>query len=314
MRWVGIDEAGYGPNLGPLVLTAVVAEGPGPAPPDVWRDLAATVCRAGGDPSRLWVDDSKRLYRPADGLQRLEAASLAVLDALGASIPACVSGWFAAFGAGAADEVELAPWLGRLCPLIGPRARSVEAMARRPLTGASWKIAAVKSVAVGPFRFNRALGSVGSKAVVHYGGFARLLEWIWEQAADGVETIVRSDKHGGRHYYFERLQQTFPGTWIDRGPESAGLSRYVLREPGRRMELSLVPRADADDGLVALASIVSKLLRERWMAVFNAFWTSRVAGLAPTAGYPGDAARFRDAIEPLCREWGLDASRWWRSK
>ena len=26
MRWVGIDEAGYGPNLGPLVMTAVVAE------------------------------------------------------------------------------------------------------------------------------------------------------------------------------------------------------------------------------------------------------------------------------------------------
>ena len=27
MRWVGIDEAGYGPNLGPLVMTAVIAEG-----------------------------------------------------------------------------------------------------------------------------------------------------------------------------------------------------------------------------------------------------------------------------------------------
>ena len=26
VRWVGIDEAGYGPNLGPLVMTAVIAE------------------------------------------------------------------------------------------------------------------------------------------------------------------------------------------------------------------------------------------------------------------------------------------------
>ena len=28
MRWVGIDEAGYGPNLGPLVMTAVIAGSP----------------------------------------------------------------------------------------------------------------------------------------------------------------------------------------------------------------------------------------------------------------------------------------------
>ena len=27
MCWAGIDEAGYGPNLGPLVMTAVIAEG-----------------------------------------------------------------------------------------------------------------------------------------------------------------------------------------------------------------------------------------------------------------------------------------------
>ena len=69
MRWVGIDEAGYGPNLGPLVMTAVIAESCNmmdesapvfdASPPDLWRDLASTVDRAGGDPGRLWLDDSK---------------------------------------------------------------------------------------------------------------------------------------------------------------------------------------------------------------------------------------------------------------
>ena len=43
IRWVGIDEAGYGPNLGPLVMTAVVAESAEDRPPDLWADLAETV-------------------------------------------------------------------------------------------------------------------------------------------------------------------------------------------------------------------------------------------------------------------------------
>ena len=65
--WAGIDEAGYGPNLGPLVMTAVVAEG---ERPDLWRDRESWICRAGGDPGRLWVDDSKRLYHPGAGPDR----------------------------------------------------------------------------------------------------------------------------------------------------------------------------------------------------------------------------------------------------
>ena len=314
IRWVGIDEAGYGPNLGPLVMTAVVAEGPGAEPPDVWRDLAATVCRSGEDTRRLWIDDSKRLYRAGEGLPRLEAASLAVLDAAGRPWPASVGGWFSAFEAGTLEEVELTPWLEGLFPLVGPRAGTWAVVPKGPLRGARWRITAVRSVVVGPARFNRELERSGSKARVHFGAFARLLAWLWALAADGIETRVGSDKHGGRHYYLDLLYEAFPDAWIDRGSEGAELSRYTLRDRSRRLELRLFPRADAQDGLVALASIVSKMLRERWMTVFNAYWTSRLAGLAPTAGYPGDAARFRAAIEPHCAARGLDPSVWWRAK
>jgi hypothetical protein len=50
------------------------------------------------------------------------------------------------------------------------------------------------------------------------------------------------------------------------------------------------------------------------MGAFNAYWTTRIPGLAPTAGYPGDALRFRRAIEPTCRELGFEAGSWWRCK
>src|SRR5205823_4038269 len=149
------------------------------------------------------------------------------------------------------------------------------------------------------------------KARVHFTAFARLLNALWERARDGVATQVRCDKHGGRHFYLEALLDLLPDVWIDRGPEGPELSRYTVRGEGRRLELSLAPRADSSDGLVALASIVSKAVREAWMDAFNAHWTARIADLRPTAGYPLDATRFRQAIEADCQARGLPPALWW---
>jgi hypothetical protein len=46
----------------------------------------------------------------------------------------------------------------------------------------------------------------------------------------------------------------------------------------------------------------------------SARWAARIPGLRPTAGYPGDSARFRRAIEADCLARGLDPSLWWRAK
>jgi ribonuclease HII len=172
----------------------------------------------------------------------------------------------------------------------------------------------VRSELVGPARFNEGLARHGSKALVHFEAFARLLARVWAQNAEGETTYVRADKHGGRHFYYDRLLEAFPDAWIDRGSEGPDLSRYTVRSGRRRIELSLLPRADSSDGLVALASIVSKAVREAWMDAFNAYWGKRIAGLRPTAGYPVDAARFRREIEPLCEEHGLAPERWWRAR
>jgi hypothetical protein len=326
-RWVGIDEAGYGPNLGPLVMTAVVAESPGdvndangegPRPPDLWVDLAARVGRAGGDPDLLWVDDSKALYRPGSGRDRLEAACLALVAATGPS-PSSLGGLLDALGAGTLDDVELTPWLDPEAadppvPSVSARARVERALAGRPFDGAPWQVVSVRSVVVGPARFNAGLAAHGSKARVHFDAFARLLRTVWDLTPEDASTHVRCDKHGGRHFYFGPLADAFPDAWIDRGPEGPALSRYTVRLGGRRLKLSLQPRADSADGLVALASVVSKTVREFWMDAFNAHWAALVPGLRPTAGYPNDALRFRQSIEPLCATRGLAPGSWWRAK
>ncbi len=331
MRWVGIDEAGYGPNLGPLVMTAVIAESWGDAEaapygqacpaPDVWCDLAATVARGGGDGGRFWVDDSKVILRGGRGREQLEATCMALIDAVCRRLPQSQAELLQTLAAGTLEETELGRWLGGLnAECCWPDTRLVEDLASRlacrPLepVGCNWRLTAVRTVVLGPALFNGRLRMLGSKASVHFTAFRELLHHVWELAADGKPTDIQGDKHGGRHYYLEPLLEAFPETWIDRGVEGPELSRYQIRDRGRVMSVSLSPRADGGNGLVALASIVSKTVREVWMDVFNAYWLVRVPGLKPTAGYPVDAARFRRAIEPAARAEGLDPHLWWRDK
>jgi hypothetical protein len=329
LRWIGIDEAGYGPNLGPMVMTAVVADAAdgrrGVAEPeraiDLWGDLAGTVDRAGGDPGRLWVDDSKAILRGGKGRDRLESACLAALHAAGKGVPGSLGELLDVVMSGTPDEAELSPWFdagGRSSswPWVVTRDAVADLVSRRPLApvDGSWRLTAIEAVVLGPARFNAGLEASGSKAEVHFASFARLLRRAWERAGDRSVTFVTGDKHGGRHYYLEPLSRAFADAWIDRGPERPEASRYTIRGDGRRLELTLIPRADRTDGLVALASIVSKAIRELWMDGFNAYWRARVPGLRPTAGYPVDARRFRRAIEGVAVTDGCDPNRWWRVK
>src|SRR5438128_1233396 len=83
---IGTDEAGYAPNLGPLVISATVWHVEDHASQDdLYKRLRAVVCKS---PSRkqplrrLAIGDSKLLYRPPHGLSLLERGVLAALGAL----------------------------------------------------------------------------------------------------------------------------------------------------------------------------------------------------------------------------------------
>jgi hypothetical protein len=310
-------------------MTAIVAESCGEngharrsrGSLDFWGDLALTVDRAGGDPKRLWVDDSKAIFSGGNGRSRLEATCMAAIHAASNRLPPSLEALIDLVGAGTLEEVELNRWLE--CGQSTARRRSIahepalEAMLeRKPLHAGSggWQVTAVRAVVVGPMLFNARLCEYGNKSAVHYEAFEKLLSWVWSLTAESTTTRVVGDKHGGRHYYYGLLTQSFPETWIDRGCEGPELSRYMVRDRSRRMEVNLLPRADANDGLVALASIVSKTIREFWMDIFNGYWCDRVPGLRPSAGYPNDSHRFRAAIETAAAAQNCDPALWWRMK
>jgi hypothetical protein len=64
----------------------------------------------------------------------------------------------------------------------------------------------------------------------------------------------------------------------------------------------------------ALASMVSKYLRELSMHAFNAYWRRHLPDLRPTAGYPGDSRRFKTEIAGVQQELGIEDHLLWRER
>ena len=142
---------------------------------------------------------------------------------------------------------------------------------------------------------------------------AELLAEFASESSAPTQVRIVCDKHGGRSRYGALLQRQFDDSFIEVRREDATESRYAWGPAEARIEVRF--RMQGEDYLpVALASMASKYLREAAMLAFNRFWCARVKELRPTAGYPGDARRFKQQIEPLQRELGLADNLVWRTR
>ena len=320
MAWVvGIDEAGYGPNLGPFVMTAAALRVPDDAAGlDLWQRLAAAVRRDGDpDDGRLLVADSKVVYSAARGLRPLETAVLAAHrpdpDVGGLLLERYVEGLYPSSHPALRREC----WYSgaTLLPVETEAAHSDEARCslrgRLPVRRRDLRPGARRRRLPGAVqRPDRCRGLEGSGAAARpRGAGARLLVL----AGDEPLTFF-IDKHGGRNTYAAMLQDAVPEGMVLAHQEGAVRSVYSVAGLKREVRWTFQPRADAEHFSVALASMVSKYVREVLMGEFNRFWQERVPGLKPTAGYPGDARRYYDAIRPAAERLGISEAALWRRK
>ncbi|MFH0964607.1 MAG: hypothetical protein V2A58_11435 [Planctomycetota bacterium] len=307
---IGIDEAGYGPTLGPLVTSAAVFR-TGSADCRLHEALSSVVTPNVCDKERLIINDSKKVFsRDEGGLARLEEAVLAFAAASG-KLPRSPSELLRALGDGAFEDRSQCPWYGCLDRPIPTsadiaRVRERAAALRKALGERSIEFVGLATRVIETPRFNAELARTGNKARVLFAAFARLLDGVLAATAD-EQVRVSVDRHGGRHYYQKALAGAWPLARIQVVREGPRESCYRMATAhGRTVDLSFAVGADGSSLPVGLASMASKYVRELSMMALNEWWARLVPGLAPTAGYPQDARRFLETIEPAIVSAGID--------
>jgi len=303
---IGTDEAGYGPNLGPLVVAATA-----------WRVAAAPVAveeafAAALEPGpRLW-GDSKQIYRGGAGFSALERGVLVAVSLAGGGgdEPAGWAALASRLGAVAGHESPEAACLEGItlprhrhepaCPAlaaeIGPR-----------LAAAGVRLEAIRCRLVQPAEFNAALANGLNKSdllsQVTLGLAAEL-----SGRAGGEPMLVWCDRHGGRRRYAPAVARAFGRPLVRPLEETATRSAYWL-EPDGRIEFCVGGEARLP---VAAASMTAKYVRELAMLAFNAHWSGRQPGLAATAGYPVEGGRRGAVGAPAGARAGVAWDALWR--
>jgi ribonuclease HII len=315
-RFIGMDEAGYGPNLGPLVITSTTWETPD-SPAEckfeaLLKDVIDTksTCRK----TKLHIADSKLVNKGKYGFESLETSALALLNAAGMPVSTFqeLRQNVCGFNKTGNDPFNDIPWfVGDMNLPFSADAALINSLADSlKQTFEQKKIGCLKIQAevVPAIQFNSLLDQHGSKGILLTTLAFSLLKKSWEQRSTTPILFV-GDKHGGRNHYGEFLASIAPRTLIETIEEGQSTSRYRVSSTEFRFQTK------GEEHLpVAAASIVAKYIRELSMYQFNSYWQQFCKDVKPTKGYPVDAKRFWQEIKTAQHEQRISDDQLWRKR
>ena len=298
---VGIDEAGFGPILGPLVVSSSTFSLPNNLlRSDLWQILVKSVGnkrqRLAG---RLLITDSKKAYNKTVGIKHLERTVLAVLSCLHQE-PTTLSTLLEMLCPNCLERLIDYPWYKDTQNHILSADSADRSIASRVFTddlaSNGIKLKQLNSCCLDVAYYNKMVAAVKNKASVLFTATSQLIQVALDNFV-GEDLHIIVDRQGGRMHYRKNLQRMFPDMSLRIIRESPEVSSYELNTDDRAMRVHFIVSADEQYLSVSLASMVSKYLRELLIGSINFYFAGFSPDLKPTAGYWEDGLRFIEDLK-----------------
>ena len=309
MFLAGIDEAGYGPLLGPFTAGWSLFRVPD-AQLNLW-EVTAKSChpKPPRKDRRLMINDSKKVNAGPRGRDKLERA-VAAFRELAAGGEHGLDNWLSSPPATSRKWLQAAPWFkkldGTLCSLADRSRAKLDAnLILRDLENSGCTFAGFGSRAVPAGEWNSLIDHFQSKGLVLFEVTMNLVEHVLK-LSDGSPIRIECDRHGARRRYGQALMERFNTDSIEVHAETASGSLYTLMMGGRKVEIRFSQGADLNFFPVALASLAAKQTRERLMDQWNTWFNQRLPDIRPTKGYTQDGRRWLHDVGDALDAFNID--------
>lgn len=319
---IATDEAGYGPNLGPLAIGATrwTFEDPKTDPRNLLSefvfDQKSELNRFEKETNAqgLMIADSKAVYTSGK-IELLERGVLASLFAIHGRVPTTVGEILEMLSVESSslqrDKYFKCDKLGLPMACDAKIVESLGGKLADTLSASSCSLQELSVALVFPKQFNLGIETHGNKASCLTAESLSLIADLMSRSNATEKDLfdIRCDKHGGRNRYAAAIAEHFNDSSVTIEEESRPQSSYRFHE-GRA---SIKFTAKGESWLpIALASMCAKYLREIFMLRWNRYWIEHLPHLKPTKGYPLDAKRFKKDIAPVQKRIGIPDEDIWR--